>query len=104
MKFYIISWIISFAFVKIQIILHSLVQIQKFSAEFWVSFKYRKFQSHNSKAMAKDKEVNITLTNLKARVIFPLLVIFGQIKYLWVNSSVFFDEFRHHRPYHKILD
>jgi hypothetical protein len=55
-----------------------------------VSFKYRKFQSHNSKAMAKDKEVNMTVTNLKARVIFPLQVIFGQVKYLWVNSLVFF--------------
>jgi hypothetical protein len=40
--------------------------------------------------MAKDKEVNITVTNLKARVIFPLQVIFGQVKYLWVNSLVFF--------------
>jgi hypothetical protein len=39
--------------------------------------------------MAKDKEVNMTVTNLKARVIFPLQVIFGQVKYLWVNSLVF---------------
>ncbi len=76
-------------FFKIQIFLHSLVKIQKFSAEFW-SFKYGKFQSHNSKAMAKDEEVNITVTNLKARVIFPLQLIFVQVKYLWVNSLVFF--------------
>jgi hypothetical protein len=40
----------------------SLLQLSKFSGNITDSLKLRKFQTHNMKVMAKDKQVNIKVT------------------------------------------
>jgi hypothetical protein len=69
---------------------------QKFEFRFsifcsiWVSFEFCKFQSHNLKALAKDKKVNIAVT-LSLLIIFVGCTISFQLTFLCVilNSQAY---------------
>jgi hypothetical protein len=56
----------------------------------WVSFEFCQFQSHNLKALAKVKKVNIAFT-LSLLIIFAGLTISFQLKFLCVilNSQAY---------------